>query len=132
MTILQVQNHFFASAEAVLGLAAHLLVQTDQGGGELVLLLLQMGAGGVGEVGYLLVLALLNCNLCSGWNRAGTKPHTFTAGRAEHPGARRSASQTRGDSSFGCFGSSPRIIKAPPPFQQLFPAICNWTTFDIT
>ena len=52
MIIFQVQNHFFASAEAVLGLAAHLLVQTDQGGGELVLLLLQMGAGGEGEVGY--------------------------------------------------------------------------------
>ena len=51
MIILQVQNHFFASAEAILGLAAHLLVQTDQGGGELVLLLLQMGAGGEGEVG---------------------------------------------------------------------------------
>ena len=50
MIILQVQNHFFASAEAILGLAAHLLVQTDQGGGELVLLLLQMGAGGEGEV----------------------------------------------------------------------------------
>ena len=47
---MQVQNHFFASAEAVLGLAAHLLVQTDQGGGELVLLLLHMGAGGEGEV----------------------------------------------------------------------------------
>ena len=51
--ISQVQNHFFKSAEAILTLAAHLLVQTDQGGGELVVLLLQMGARGEKEVGCL-------------------------------------------------------------------------------
>ena len=48
--ISQVQNHFFKSAEAILTLAAHLLVQTDQGGGELVVLLLEMGARGEKEV----------------------------------------------------------------------------------
>ena len=101
---LQVQNHFFASAEAVLGLAAHLLVQTDQGGGELVLLLLHMGAGGEGEVDCLhlqkcklntvMIVTLYWSKLFTGWNRAGTKPDPSSAGRIEHSGSCNSASQT--------------------------------------
>jgi integrator complex subunit 5 len=46
-----IQGRFFASPEAALTLAAQLLVRTDRGGPELLLLLLELGARGEAEVG---------------------------------------------------------------------------------
>ena len=98
--ISQVQNHFFKSAEAILTLAAHLLVQTDQGGGELVMLLLEMGARGEKEVCCRKDRHALYS--FAGWDRAGAEPDTSPSGRAQLPGAREPTSQTRGSSTLDC------------------------------